>query len=307
MRKLILLMFAIYSSFSFAQNEATDAFLLSLIDDVPLLNVEPSEVALSPSIAIDGIAGASVDHDGNILIFQRNAEIDPIIVVNQDGLVLRSFGYGDFERPHSVRVDPVGNVWAVDSQASKIVKYSSSGKKILEINVGDIPDPDQVSCGASDITFGSNGNLYVTDGYCNARIIVYDAGGRKINQWGVAGTGPGEFNLPHGLVLGPDGNLYIADRENGRIQIFSVEGEYLDQWVYGGRVLDIAFTSTGDLYLSVEPKDAEPMQEAMFLQLSPVDGSIIGRINDFGHQIAIGPDGILMPATMGEPIRFYKP
>ena len=81
----------------------------------------------------------------------------------------------------------------------------------------------------------------------------------------------------------------------------------MDQWVYGGRVLYIAFTSNGDLYLSVEPKNAEPMQEAMFLQISPVDGSVIGKINDFGHQIDSGPDGILMSATMSEPIRFYRP
>ncbi len=119
----------------------------------------------------------------------------------------------------------VGNVWTVDANTSLVHNFTPGGKKLLEISVGDVPDPTQDFCGATDIAFARNGHVFVADGYCNARVIEYDAAGTKLRQWGKRGTGPGEFDVFHSIAVGPQGNIYVADRENGRLQWFDPQGE----------------------------------------------------------------------------------
>ena len=242
MRKLTVSLIVLAAATAQAQDDGSDALLRSLTDAAPLLAMERVEIEITPSLAIEEFVGVSTDDSGNIYVFQRGDAADPIIVVDSSGNVLRSFGSGLFARPHSVRVDAAGNVWAVDSNTSKVVKFSADGEVVLEIDVGDVPDPDAVSCAAADVAFGNDGLVYVADGYCNARIVVYDSSGQKVGEWGRAGTGPGEFNLPHGIAVSPEGDVYVADRENGRVQWFTSEGEYLGEWQYGGRVLSVAFS-----------------------------------------------------------------
>ena len=307
MRKLIVSLIVLAAASAQAQDDGSDALLRSLVDAAPVLAMERVDIHMTPSLQIEEFVGVSTDASGNIYVFQRGDAADPIIVVDPGGNVLRSFGSGLFARPHSVRVDAAGNVWTVDSNTSKVVKFSADGEVLLEIDVGDVPDPDAVSCAAADVAFGDDGLVYVADGYCNARVVVYDPSGRKVREWGRAGTGPGEFNLPHGIAVSPEGEVYVADRENGRVQWFSTEGEYLGEWQYGGRVLSVAFSPDGELYLSAEPKGAPPMEEAMMLKIDRADGSVIGRIDHFGHEIAVGADGSLLPARMTAPIVVYRP
>ena len=121
-----------------------------------------------------------------------------------------------FTNPHSVRLDPEGNVWTVDSGSSVVLKFSTQGKLLLRIEVGELPEGRRGSRGTADIAFGAGGRVFIADGYGNARVLEYDAAGRRVKQWGTAGTGPGQFNLPHGIAL-RDGVIYVADRQNGRI------------------------------------------------------------------------------------------
>lgn len=307
MRKPIVSLIVLAAVTAQAQDDGSDALLRSLTDAAPLLEMERVEIPMTPSLEIEEFVGVSADANGNVYIFQRGEAADPIIVVDSSGNVLRSFGKGLFNRPHSVRVDPAGNVWAVDSNTSKIVKFSAGGEVLLEIDVGDVPDPDAVSCAAADVAFGDDGLVYVADGYCNARIVVYDAGGNKVREWGSAGTGPGELNLPHGVAVSPEGDVYVADRENGRVQWFTTAGEYLGEWSYGGRVLSVAFSPDGELFISAEPKDAPQMEQAMMLKIDRADGSVVGKIDEFGHEIAVGADGSLLPARMSAPIVVYRP
>ena len=307
MRKLTVSLIVLAAATAQAQDDGSDALLRSLTDAAPLLAMERVEIEITPSLAIEEFVGVSTDDSGNIYVFQRGDAADPIIVVDSSGNVLRSFGSGLFARPHSVRVDAAGNVWAVDSNTSKVVKFSADGEVVLEIDVGDVPDPDAVSCAAADVAFGNDGLVYVADGYCNARIVVYDSSGQKVGEWGRAGTGPGEFNLPHGIAVSPEGDVYVADRENGRVQWFTSEGEYLGEWQYGGRVLSVAFSPDGEFYVSAEPKGAPQMVEAIVLKIDRANGSVVGKIDDFGHEIAVGADGSLLPARMSAPIMVYRP
>lgn len=306
MRAPILLVLALAASTGLAQDDG-DALLRKLTDTAPRLALSRAEIALAPALGLGQVSAIVPDASGNLLVLHRNTAIDPIVVTTPTGDVLRTFGRGLFERPHSIRLDPAGNVWAVDSNTSKVFKFSAAGEQLLEIDVGDVPDPENESCAASDVAVDTSGRVFVSDGYCNARIVVYDAAGQKVREWGRAGTGPGELELPHGIALGPDGNVYVADRENGRVQWFSAEGRYLGQWRFGGRVLSVTFSADGELYISAEPKDAVPQQEATLLKIDPRDGRVIGKIEAFGHEISVGPDGALYPASLNETVVVYRP
>ena len=284
-----------------------DAKLRGLIEAAPTLAYRRQVIALSPPLEIMSVSAIASDASGNLLLLQRGTNAPPIIVASPDGTVLRSFGEGLFNRPHSIRTDSDGNIWAVDSNTSMIYSFDPSGENRLSIDVGDVPDPSNPSCAAADIAIADDGRVFVADGYCNARIVVYAADGSKLSEWGRPGMGPGEFNLPHGIALSPDGNVYVADRENGRVQWFSTDGEFLGQWHVGGRTIGIDFGPKGELFVSAEPKTAQPQAEAVVLQIDPMTGEILGKIEDFGHELSVGHDGALLPASLSERITIYRP
>lgn len=173
------------------------------------------------------VSGVAVDGNGIIYEIQRGDKADPVLVLNREGKVLRSWGKGDYRIPHSIRIDPEGNVWTVDSGSSTVIKYSPLGKRLMTISVGEQPVNGSSFNGATDIGFGPSGRLFITDGYGNARVLEYTPDGKRKRQWGKSGTGPGEFNLPHAIQIDEDGIVYVADRENGRIEKFDLDGNFL--------------------------------------------------------------------------------
>ena len=98
-------------------------------------------------------------------------------MLDPHGKLIRSWGSGLFKIPHGIRIDPSGNVWTVDAQTSEVYKFTPEGKKLLEIDVGSIPDKSREFCGATDIAFAQSGHVFIADGYCNARVIEFDANG----------------------------------------------------------------------------------------------------------------------------------
>ena len=101
-----------------------------------------------------------------------------------------------------------------------VYKFSPEGKTLLQIEVGGQPAPCGGFCSTTDIAFAPDGHLFIADGYRNARILEYSADGKKLREWGSAGTGPGQFRLPHSIQIDDKGVIYVADRENGRVQRF---------------------------------------------------------------------------------------
>jgi DNA-binding beta-propeller fold protein YncE len=291
-----------------AQDDTSDARLRGLAAAAPTMAMERIDIEFTPAIEVEEITAVTADTTGNFYVLQRNPAHSPIVVTDPEGRVLRSFGNGLFARPHGIRVDPEGNVWTVDSNTSMVYKHAPAGDLLLEIAVGDIcADPQSESRAASDVAFGADGQIYVSDGYCNSRVVRYDAAGRKLGEWGRPGTGPGEFSLLHAIAVGLDGNVYVGDRENGRIQWFTPEGDYIGEWHFGGRVLGLVFSTDGELYVSAEPKGAPPMEEGFLLHVDRRDGSVIGKIEAFGHQLSIGPDGALLPGQLSSELVIYRP
>jgi DNA-binding beta-propeller fold protein YncE len=280
--------------------------LRSLLKATPDLALESTEVSVDPSIALIGISSVAADQQENLYVIHRPDAGDPIVVLDRSGHLLRSWGKGMFHVPHSIRIDAAGAVWAIDANTSTIYKFTPQGKKLLEINVGGVPDTAQEFCGATDIAFAKNGHLFVADGYCNARVIEYDTNGKKLKEWGSHGSGPGEFQLVHSIAIGPDGNVYVADRENGRIQWFDQQGKFLGQWKYGGQLHSLAFTKSGDLYAVLHPKGVAPEKESYLVKIDRSTGALIGKYAVRSHELGIAPDGTLLPATRSNQLLLLK-
>jgi hypothetical protein len=199
--------------------------------------------------------------------------------------------------PHSIRLDPHGNVWTVDAASSAVIKYSSAGKALMTLHVGGQPQNGSAFNGTTDIAFGPDGQVFVTDGYGNARVLEYTADGRLLRQWGHHGSGPGEFHLPHSIQAGKD-ILYVADRENGRIEKFDMRGRYLGEISGLGRVYSLRLT--GDvLWASMGSLEGPAgAGNAWVVKLDSRTGKILGHLDIAGPRAGHGMD--VTPS--GEPI-----
>jgi DNA-binding beta-propeller fold protein YncE len=286
---------------AFGRDEDADP-LRALLKTVPELAVERIDLKVNPPLALEQISAATTDKRGNIYVLHRTAKGDPIVALDPKGNFLRSWGKGLFTIPHSIRIDPAGNVWTVDAHTSKVYKFTLQGKKLLEISVGKVPDNIQFG-GATDLAFAEDGHVFVADGYSNARVLEYDAAGKKVREWGKPGSGPGEFKLLHSIAMGPKGRLYVADRENGRIQWFEKSGKFLGEWKYGGRVFAVAFSPSGELYATTHSKDTE----FNVIKIDLANGKVVGKYPVTAHELAVAPDGALLPATLTGQVVLLKP
>jgi hypothetical protein len=177
-------------------------------------------------------AGVAVDARDQVYVFTRGEH--PVIVFDRDGTCLRAWGEGQVRRAHAITLDAEGMVWLTDDLQHTIRRFTPEGKWLLTIG-----DPDRPATLQGGQPFNRpthvalcprTGALFISDGYGNSRVHKYTPDGRHVLSWGAPGTDPGEFNLPHNLVTDRDGLVYVADRENHRVQIFDGEGRYQGQW-----------------------------------------------------------------------------
>lgn len=175
------------------------------------------------------VSGIDIDDDGQIWIFNKGA--DPVQVYRADGSFVRTWGKDRFASPHQLRIGPEGNVWVADFGLHVVQKFSPEGKLLMTLGIqGEAGEDERHFRMPTDMAITAKGDVFVTDGYGNRRIVHLDKNGQFVNAWGTYGSEPGQFVLPHAIVLGKKGNLYVADRNSGRIQVFSQSGTFLDQW-----------------------------------------------------------------------------
>ena len=188
------------------------------------------------------VPGIAVDSKDRVYAFCR-AE-NPVVIFGRDGRYLGSWGKGVFVRPHMIFIGPDDSVFCVDDNGHRVHKFTPEGKLLMTL----APSNDVADTGyngtdhqsilrsgppfntPTDVALAPDGSLFVSDGYGNARVHKFSADGQLLLSWGDPGEGPSQFNQPHGVYVDPEGKVYVADRQNSRIQIFSPQGEFLDQW-----------------------------------------------------------------------------
>jgi DNA-binding beta-propeller fold protein YncE len=250
---------------------------------------------MSNAVSMGTVSSVAADRDGAIYVFQRGDQADPVIVVNTEGRLLRSWGRGMFQVPHSIRVDPQGSIWTVDAGSSRLLKFSPQGEKLQEISVGEVAVGDKCAfptlCGTTDIAFSPTGRIFVSDGYGNARILEYSHSGARLRVWGSAGTGPSQFRIPHGIAAG-ENVVFVADRENARIQRFDLEGRYLGEWTHLGRPYALKI-SGGALWVAITTLE-QSGRAPWLLQVDPASGKLLGQVQAPGpHSIDVTRSGEL--------------
>jgi len=239
-----LLLFALLASPLFAQQNAPD---------IPFDSI-PDFFKLPPGMNFGEVPGVAVNSKGHIFVFTRsNSAGGPayapaaaqLLEFGPKGEFLREIGKGLYawSEAHSVRIDKDDNIWAIDKGSDMVIKFNPAGRVVMtfgrrqegaddDTKPWGHPDPplpavDGLFRQPTDVTWDSQGNIYITDGYVNSRVAKYDKNGDWVKSWGEKGNGPGQFRLPHAIVADRNDNLYVGDRSNRRIQVFNTDGKFL--------------------------------------------------------------------------------
>jgi sugar lactone lactonase YvrE len=255
--------------------------LRAMIEAAPKLPLEQTDLAVKlPQGQELGMVSwlARDPKTGVTWLIQRGDKADPVIAVDKEGRILHSFGKGLFTIPHAIRLDLEGNVWTVDAASSTVIKFSPQGEKLLQIDAGGQQAEGRAFRGTTDITFAPKGRIFISDGYSNARILEYTADGKKVHEWGSTGTGPGQFHLPHSIVVDENNILYVADRENGRIEKFDLEGKFLGEIPNLGRIYSLKLGANGTLWAGMQQLNEPTGSPGWVVKLDRKTGKVLGYV-----------------------------
>ena len=188
---------------------------------------------LPPGYSWTDAAAVATDSQDRVYVFNRGEH--PMIVFDSEGNFIKSWGEGVFTRAHGLTFSPDGTLYCTDDGDHTVRQCTLDGEVLMTIGT-----PGQ----AADLYGGQpfnrcthvaidprTGDLYVSDGYGNARVHKYSPDGKLLFSWGEPGTDPGQFNIVHNIATDGNGYVYVADRENHRVQVFDSQGRYETQWV----------------------------------------------------------------------------
>jgi DNA-binding beta-propeller fold protein YncE len=196
--------------------------------------------------------GVAVDAQDRVYALTRNTD-NPVLVFEADGTFVRTFGAGTFSaRTHAITIAPDGSVFCVDDGRHTVTKWTPDGELLLTIGTPD--EPAERFSGEpfnrpTDVAIASDGSLYISDGYGNARVHHYSAEGELLHSWGSPGIDRGQFMCPHNIAIDEDDRLYVADRESHRVQVFDREGTLLDVWHDVHRPCGLTVAADGLVYI----------------------------------------------------------
>jgi DNA-binding beta-propeller fold protein YncE len=191
----------------------------------------PNWMKLPAGWQLNEVGGVAVDRDDNVYVFSRSDH--PLTVFDNEGNFLREWGSDIFKRPHAVHVGHDDHVYCTDDFDHTVRKFTRDGRLVLTIGDPGVATPfmsGKPFCRCTHSALAPDGRIYVSDGYGNAKVHRYTPDGRHELSWGECGTGPGQFNIVHNVCCDVDGWVYVADRENHRIQVFDADGRFETQW-----------------------------------------------------------------------------
>ena len=235
------------------------------VPEIPYESV-PNFLKLPTNLYLGESMGVATNSKGHVFVFTRSANTR-LFEFDQNGTYVREIGEGSygFEFAHSVRVDPEGNIWAVDACNHMVYKMDPQGKVIMRLGQKGVSGMGSNNFYLpTDVAFAANGDIYVSDGYGNPRVVKFTRAGKYLLQFGKRGTGPGEFGLPHNVVVDARGRVYVTDRDHQRVEVFDSNGEFLHQWKTYGGVSTLFMTKDQHIWVGG------------FLQ--DLDGKVLGRL-----------------------------
>jgi len=233
------------------------AFLLAQQPAVP--EIEYSSVAdflkLPPDMYFGEVAGVAVNSQGHVFVFSRGNSTGPayaasaaqLLEFGADGKFVREIGHNLYawSYAHAVKVDKEDNIWVADKGSDMVIKFNPAGRVAMvfgrkqeasDEETGPLKHPhpplppvEGMFRQVTDMTWDAAGNTYISDGYINSRIAKFDKNGNWLKSWGEPGDQPGQFSTPHSIAADAQGNVYVADRGNRRIQVFDGDGKFLRQ------------------------------------------------------------------------------
>ncbi|MGE3508870.1 MAG: peptidyl-alpha-hydroxyglycine alpha-amidating lyase family protein [Vicinamibacterales bacterium] len=268
----------------------------------------PHGLTLPAGMKMGAPSSAAFDAHGHLLVFTRGEY--PLMEFDvRTGALVRTFG-GGYVRAHGMRVDPEGHIWTTDVNGHTVTKMSPAGEVLLTLGTKGQPGAWDEAKGTrllyepNDVAFAPNGDLFIVQGHGRGepRVLRFDRRGTFITSWGGTGTGPGQFNLSHSVIVDAQSRVYVADRENRRVQIFDVNGRFLKEWRFAGLPCGLYMGKDQQIYLASG-------FAGQILKLD-ANGNAIGMmgqpgkgLGEFGeaHFLTLGPNGDIYVADTVKP------
>ena len=234
------------------------------------------------------VAGVACDSQRRVYIFNRGEH--PVIVLDHQGNFLEAWGEEYFTRPHGIWIGPDDTLYLTDDKDHTVRRYTPGGELLMTLGTSGLSsdtglegfDYRTIKRGGSpfhfptNLTLSAQGDIYISDGYGNARVHKFAADGELLFSWGEPGSEPGQFNLPHGIDVDSAGRVLVADRENSRIQIFSPDGEFLAEWTDVARPCEVFVDADDNVFVAELGK-----RIGLFPWMSPSPDSSGGRVSVF--------------------------
>ena len=253
-------------------------------------------------------SGVAVTSDGHLIVFNRGP--NALLEFDEDGRFVRAMGEGGYVRPHGFRIDPQGNLWVTDVNGHTVTKMSRQGEVLLTLGTRGQAGEWNEAAGTrllnepTDLAFGANGEIFLLQGHGRGepRMLKFDRTGKLLKTWGGLGSGPGQFDTSHSVVVDRKGLVYVADRQNRRVQIFDGDGTYIKEWKFAGLPCGLYFGPNEQLYLvtgfagQILKLDADGKATAATGQ----PGKGLGEFGE-AHYMAIGPKGEIWVADTVKP------
>ncbi len=247
-------------------------------------------------------SGVAVDKLDHVWVFNRGTH--PVIEFDRDGNMLQAWNDVPIISSHGIQIDPDGNVWLVDVKGHAVMKFTREGRLLMVIAnagkaVGDNTSTDAFNQ-PTGLRFFPNGDFLVSDGYGNSRVAKFGKDGVWQKQWGEKGTGDGQFNLVHDVALDGKGKVYVADRNNNRIQVFTEEGKFLSKWTNLGSPWGLAFSTRENVLYMCDGVNNRVIKVDL-------DGKLLGVLGGFGklpglfdfpHHMAVDSQGSIYVAEI---------
>ena len=264
------------------------------------------------------VAGVAVDSADRVYVFNRGDH--PVIVFDKEGKFLNAWGEDVFDTPHGIFIDKNDRLYCADNGDHTVRIFNTEGQLQALLGEPGVAAETGFKVGARPVLYSAgpfnqvtnvatapNGDMLIADGYGNARVHRYAPDGTLVASWGAPGSQPGEFNLPHGIVVDRGGRVYVADRENSRIQIFNGDGVFLNSWDWVNRPDDLFIDEDENLYIAELGWSTPPLPtpHLKFMNHPPIghdpvarvtvcdlDGQIIAR---FGGADPVLPGNFIAP------------